>query len=175
MPESAPKLRLPEYLILTGSAVFVFVLALSAYFERDIRWLHFFQAWMYLVPCVLIFQKNRWGYFVGISAAGFWAYTGLFVTTFVWNGVQELSRWIASGHLQRLDLLIAIPAWIANILVVTGCVWAYSRLADRSVSDAAKFVMAFAMTIGFFALDMYLFQPRYLPLIRGALHPRLPW
>lgn len=34
----------PELLIFLGAGVFIFVLALSAYFEADIRWLHFFQA-----------------------------------------------------------------------------------------------------------------------------------
>ena len=38
----------PELLILTGGCMFIFILGLSAYFEPDIRWLHFFQSWMYL-------------------------------------------------------------------------------------------------------------------------------
>ena len=38
----------PEWLILVGGSVFVLVLAISAYWEKDIRWLHLFQAWMYI-------------------------------------------------------------------------------------------------------------------------------
>jgi hypothetical protein len=60
----------PEWLILIGASAFIFVLVLSAWWEADIRWLHFFQAWMYLATISLALRGNRWGYFIGISAAG---------------------------------------------------------------------------------------------------------
>src|SRR5207245_2840478 len=60
----------PELLILVGSCLFIFVLWLSAYFEPDIRSLHFFQAWKYLAAIGLSLRRVRWGYFIGLSAAG---------------------------------------------------------------------------------------------------------
>src|SRR5215813_13534937 len=72
----------PELLIVAGGGVFIFILALLAYFEADIRWLHFFQSWIYLAAMALSLRHNRWGYFIGISAAGFWNYVSLCVTTF---------------------------------------------------------------------------------------------
>jgi len=36
-----------------------------------------------------------------------------------------------------------------------------------------KFAVTFALTTGFFALDMYIFQPRYLGIFPRLLHPRL--
>ena len=89
--------------------------------EADIRWLHFFQAWMYIVTIALSLQGNRWGYFVGISAAGFWDYANVFATTFFFNGLEELSHWVHTGHLARPDLFIAVPAWFSNLLVIIGC------------------------------------------------------
>jgi len=166
--------RAPEWLIVIGSCFFIVVLLLSAVWDPSIRWLHFFQAWMYLATLWLSLRKNRWGYFIGLSAAGLWAYAGLFVNTFVVNGLQQLNLWIRTGHLARPDLLIAIPAWLSNVLVVIGCVWAYSLLPRKKPIDLARFVLCFALTTGFFALDMALFQPRYLPLFRAMLHPRLP-
>jgi len=163
----------PEWLILVGASFFIVVLAVSAYWEADIRWLHFFQAWMYIITIFLAFRRNRWGYFIGVSAAGLWAYANVFVTTFLFNGLQELSRWIHSGHLGRPDLLIAIPAWLSNILVVGGCLWAYTRLPVKPLGDLGKFLITFALTTGFFALDMALFQPRYLGIFPRLLHPRL--
>ena len=62
----------PEWLILIGGLLFIFVLWLSAWFEADIRWLHFFQAWMYFAAIGLSLRGNRWGYFIGASAAGLW-------------------------------------------------------------------------------------------------------
>jgi len=165
----------PEWLILLGGSFFILVLGVSAVWEADIRWLHFFQAWMYVATIMLAFRKSRWGYFIGISAAGLWDYTNIFATTFFFNGLQQLSQWIQTGHLQRPDLLIAVPAWFSNLLVVIGCVWAYSRLPEKALGDAARLAITFALTTGFFALDMALFQPRYLGLFPRMLHPHLPF
>jgi len=98
-----------QWLILIGACFFILMLAISAYWEADIRWLHFFQAWMYLATILLSFRRSRWGYFIGISAAGLWDYTNIFATTFLYNGLEQIANWIRSGHLQRPDLLIAIP------------------------------------------------------------------
>jgi hypothetical protein len=164
----------PRWLILVGASFFILVLAVSAYWEADIRWLHFFQAWMYITTIVLSFHRSRWGYFIGLSAAGLWDYTNIFATTFLYNGLQQLSEWIHTGHLQRPDLLIAIPAWLSNFAVILGCVWGYFRLRDKSWRDAGRLALTFALTTGFFALDMYLFQPRYLGIFPRLLHPSLP-
>lgn len=150
------------------------MLLISAVWDPSIRWLHFFQSWMYIAAIWLSLRKNRWGYFIGFSAAGLWAYANLLVNTFFVNGLQQLALWIHTGHLNRPDLLMAIPAWLSNVLVVIGSAWAYSQLERKKTADFAKFVLSFALTIGFFALDMVLFQPRYLPLFRALLHPHLP-
>lgn len=83
-------------------------------------------------------------------------------------------EWIRTGHLQRPDLLIAIPAWLSNFVVIVGCLWGYFRLRDKSLSDVWKFALPFVLTTGFFALDIYIFQPRYLGIFPRLLHPRLP-
>ncbi len=165
----------PEWLILIGASAFIVVLAVSAYWDSSIRWLHFFQAWMYLATIVLSLRGSRWGYFVGISAAAFWDYTSLFVNTFFYNGLQRLQAWIHTGHIERPDILIAVPAWFANLALICGCLWAYARLPEKRSSDVARFLLAFAVTTGFFALDIALVQPRYLGLFPHLLHPRLPW
>ena len=164
----------PELLILVGACVFIFILALSAYFEPDIRWLHFFQGWMYVATVALSLRGNRWGYFIGISAAGFWDYMNLFVTTFFRNGLHWLGASLAEGQIQHVDQVIAVPAWIANVLVVVGCLWAFARLPEKSPRDLARLVLAFVMTTAFFAADVAIFQPRYLPLFRRSLHPHSP-
>jgi hypothetical protein len=42
-----------RWTVAIGAAVFIGVLFISAYWEADIRWLHFFQAWMYLATIIL--------------------------------------------------------------------------------------------------------------------------
>jgi hypothetical protein len=166
--------KAPEWLILIGASVFILMLGLSAYWEPDIRWLHFFQAWMYVAAMALAFRKSSWGCFIGFSAAGLWIYANLFATTFFFNGLQQLSQWLHTGRLERADLLIAVPAWFANLLVVIGCAWSYFRIPARSLRDAGALLLAFALTTGFFALDMAVFQPRYLGLFPRMLHPHWP-
>jgi hypothetical protein len=175
MPDSKSRLRAPECLILIGATIFIFVLSLTAAWERDIRWLHFFQAWMYVATIALSLRGNRWGYFIGLSAAGLWDYMTIFANSFFYNGLQELSSWIHTGHLARPDIFIAVPAWFANFLVVVGSLWAYSRLHTKSARlDLARFLIAFVLTTGFFAADMAICQPRYLALFPRLLHPHLP-
>jgi hypothetical protein len=166
--------RAPDWLILIGCSFFILVLFLSAAWDPSIRWLHFFQAWMYVATIWLSLRKSRWGYFIGLSAAGLWAYGNLFVTTFFLNGLQQLVLWMRTGHLARPDLLIAVPAWLSNVLVVIGCVWGYCQIRRKNLIDFAKFVATFALTTGFFALDIALFQPRYLGFFRRLMHPHLP-
>ena len=129
---------------------------------------------MYVATIVLAHRRNRWGYFIGFSAAGLWIYANLFATTFFINGLQQVSRWVHTGRLERPDLLIAVPAWFSNLLVVIGCVWGYFQVPTRSLRDAGRLLVSFALTTGFFALDMALFQPRYLGLFPRMLHPHLP-
>jgi hypothetical protein len=129
---------------------------------------------MYVAALIFGLRRNRWGYFIGLSAAGFWDYCNLFVTSFFFNGLRWLSVSIANGRVEHLDQIVAVPAWVGNFLLLTGCVWGYARLPRKQASDALQFLLAFVLTTGFFAADIALFQPRYLPLLRGALHPHLP-
>jgi hypothetical protein len=174
MDNTQSRLGAPEWLILIGASLFVVVLAVSAVWEADIRWLHFFQAWMYLATIFLALRRNRWGYFVGISTAGLWDYSGLFVNTFVRSGLRHLATSISTGQLSRPDQIIAIPAWGSNFLVIAGCLWGYGRLRKKTLTDLGLFLIAFGITTGFFALDMALFQPRYLGLFPALLHPHAP-
>jgi|ERR1019366_4091696 hypothetical protein len=114
----------PEWLIVIGGSFFILVLTVSAIWQAGIRWLHFLQAWMYVATIWLGLRRNRWGYVIGISAAGLCDYTNIFATTFFFNGLQQLSLWIHTRHLARPDLLIAVPAWFSNLFVIIGCVWA---------------------------------------------------
>jgi hypothetical protein len=155
--------------------LFIFVLWLSAYLEPDIRWLHFFQAWMYLATIALLLRGSRWGYFIGASAAIFWDYINLFVTTFLRSGLHWMFASISTGHLERLDQIVAVPGWTGNLLVVVGSVWGYMQLPEKRWSDLGRLVLAFVFTTAFFAGCIAVSQPRYLPLFRGILHPHRPW
>jgi len=175
MKTAGQRLGLPELLIVIGSCLFIFVLWLSAYFEPDIRWLHFFQAWMYVAGMWFSVRRSRWGYFIGISVAGLWDYINIFVTTFFRSGLHWLLAWISTGELKHVDQIIAVPAWIANFMIVAGSVWAYTRLPQKGRGDLGRLALAFVLTTSFFAGSMAICQPRYLALFPRIIHPHRPW
>jgi hypothetical protein len=67
-----------------------------------------------------------------------------------------------------------VAAWLSNLSVLIGCAWAYSRLAKKPALDIAAFSLTFVLTTGYFALIIFLFQPRYLGLFPRMLHPHMP-
>jgi len=166
----------PELLIVVGACVFIAMLGLSAYFVADLRWLHFFQAWIYLGTMALSFRRNRWGYFIGISAAGYWDYVGVFVMPVLRNGVHWLGASLATGKIQHIDqIMVAVPPWIGNFLVLVGCIWGFGRLQEKSLRDLARFVLAFVLTTAFLVADVAVFSPGRLPIFRRSLHPHVPF
>jgi hypothetical protein len=173
MASSQRRLGAPEWLIVIGALLFIAVLFISAVFDPTIRWLHFFQAWMYIAAIWLGLRSSRWGYFVGISTGGLWDYINLFVTTFLRSGLIHLWRAL-HGQPARPDQIIAVFAWTGNLLLVIGCVWGYARLRDKPRMDPVWFVATFALCTGFFFMIIALCQPRYLPLIPRILHPHAP-
>jgi hypothetical protein len=81
---------------------------------------------------------------------------------------------IGTGHVQHLDQVVAVPAWIGNFLIIVGSVWAYAQLPKKELRDAVRLVIAFVLTTGFFAACIAVLQPAYLPLFSGIFHPHAP-
>ena len=157
-----------DWIATGGAIVFILVLFVSAYWEPDIRWLHFFQSWMYLAAIALIWNRSKWGYFVGFGATLFWNYTTLFVNTFLKNGWQQAQILLHSGQLPRPDLFISVPAWAGNLAVLVGCLVGYLLASNKKWSDLLRCVTSLAATVGFFALIVAMCQRRYLPLFFAA-------
>jgi hypothetical protein len=153
--------------------VFIVVLAIAAWFDPSIRGLHFFQAWLYVAIAVLALKRNKWGYFLGLATGAFWAYLVLFLNGFFQAGREQLVLLVQTGSLPRPDLIIAVPALLANLTIVLCCLWAYLRLPGRRPSDFGLFALSVVISIGYFALDMAVFQPRYLGMFARITHPHL--
>lgn len=155
----------PEWLIVVGSAFFIFALVVSAVFVPEIRWLHLIQAAMYVVAVFLSIRQQPWGYFIGASAAGFWNIVAMFGSPLFAEMFAQL----------RPDLVLQGLAWIANLAVVVGSAFGYRRLATRSPRDVGWFTLAFLLTNGCLVGATALLAPSYLLHIAGVLHPHWPW
>jgi hypothetical protein len=78
-------------------------------------------------------------------------------------------------HPDRPDVVVQAIAWLANLLVVIGCAWAYARLPSRPRGDLVRFAATFVLTTAFLAAAIALFSPRYLDIFPRMLHPHWPW
>ncbi len=155
-----------DWAIVASCLLFIFALAVSAYFEPAIRVLHTFQAFIYLAVIAGALPHQKWAYGAGISIAAFWNYINLFVNTFIRNGVETLGVIISGGHVANPGTIIAIPAALGHFGMIAFCLWAYLRLRDRRLTDIGILLGSGAVAIGYFAVIIAIFGPQYLPLFR---------
>jgi len=87
--------RYPEWLIVVGCCISFRAGSLRVW-EADIRWLHFFQAWMYLATMWLALRRNRWDTSSALARRDL-GFRNVFVTTFFLNGLQQLVHWMTPG------------------------------------------------------------------------------
>jgi hypothetical protein len=163
--------RILFWAIALSCAGFVFILAIAAFWDHSIIVLHAFQAMQYLVIVILGARRNRWGYFAAIAVGSLWNYVALFVNSFVESGWRALTVTIETGTITRPDQIIAVVAFAFHLALIVAAVLGYLRLSNRTASDAARLAISFTGAVGYFAIIVALFQPRYLPLFGRLLHP----
>jgi hypothetical protein len=113
---------------------------------------------------VLGVRGNRWDCFIGMSIAAFWDHTNLFVIDFIHAGLEESRGPLRTGHIAHPMLLVAVPAWTANLVPLVACLWGYLRQVPRPWTDVPRFAAAAVLSTGYFALIVALFQPRCLAI-----------
>ena len=154
------------WLIVGSCAVFIFILALSAVYDRSIRVLHAFQALIYVAVVTLALRRSAWGYGAGCIIAVFWNWTNIIHTTFIANGLRELAHAIQTGRVNRPDQLIAVVAAAAHFALIGACLAGYFRIKPRGSWEPMKFFAGGLIAVGYFAGIVILFGPQYIPLLR---------
>src|SRR5436190_18310285 len=94
--------------------LFVAILAFAAYWDPTIRVLHVFESLPYITAAVLCVRRNRFGYPLAFASGGFWLWTAGILTSFIRNGFERLATLFHTGSVDRVDILIAVPAAIAT-------------------------------------------------------------
>ena len=97
----------------------------------------------------------------------------IFATTFSLMAWSNCPFGFGQGTL-RDQIFDRSTCRVCQLLVVVGCLWSYFQRRAKQRSDILRFLVTFVLTTGFFALDMAIFQPRYLGIFPRLLHPRLP-
>ena len=146
--------------------MFIFVLAISAYWDPSIRILHVFEA----IPCglasVWCLRQRKVGYLLGAASGVFWLWIAGTQTTFVRNGFDRVAMLIATGHVDRWDQFIAAPAALSTGGLVLFSAWGYSRIRRKRPADLALFLVILILVAAFFVAIFWLFKPQYLALFR---------
>jgi hypothetical protein len=155
-----------EWLIVGSCVVFIFILALSAAYDRSIRVLHAFQAIIYVAVVILALRRSAWGYGAGCIIAMFWNWTNIVHTTFIANGFRELARGLQTGRVTRPDQLIAVVAAAAHFALIGSCLVGYFRIKPRGSLEPLKFFAGGLIAVGYFAAVIILFGRQYIPLLR---------
>jgi hypothetical protein len=151
------------------AALFVAILALSAYWDPTIRTLHVFEAVPYVLAGVLCLRQSTFGYALAAASGAFWLWCAGFLTTFIRNGFERLGALVRTGSVDRLDVLISVPAALATAGLVVFSIVSYVRLRNKSWRDLGVTAIAFAAVPIFFLAIFKAFAPRYLAMFNGIL------
>ena len=157
-------------LIVTSSVVFILVLALSAVFDASIRVLHAFQAAIYVAVVIFAGKRSACGYGAGCLIAAFWNWTNLVHTTFVTNGLRELSQAVQTGQVRRPDQLIAVLAAGAHFVLIFACLVGYARIRPKTSWEPVKFLTGGLLAITYFAGIIVLFGGQYVIVEASVPH-----
>ena len=160
------RFTVPEWLVTIGGGFFIFVLAVSAAFVPEIRWLHLVQSSLYVAAITFSIRRSRWGYFIGASTASLWDLLALFASPLFAEILD---------HPGRPDLILQGLASVANLAVVIGSVWGYRKLGDKSREDIGKLIVTFVLTTGLLVAATAILAPDYLVAFTRARHPHWPW
>jgi hypothetical protein len=66
-------------------------------------------------------------------------------------------------------------AWLGNVSIIIGCLWAYSGQQVRALADWGRLGLAFAGCTGFLATIVAIFTPQRLAIFPALLHPHWPF
>jgi len=152
--------------IVSSAVLFIFILALAAVFDPTIRWLHLFQALIYVAVIFLAGERSAWGYGAGCIIAAFWNWTNFAHTQFISAGWGELVRLLKTGQITRPDLLIAVFAALAHFVLIGACIAGYWRMSRGDGRNPIRFVAGGVFAVASFAGMIILFGPQYVPLLR---------
>jgi len=157
-----------------SSAIFVACLGVAAYWEPSIRILHIFESLPYIAAAILCLRRLKLGYAIGVVSGAFWLWTAGFLTTFILNGFERLVMLVNTGSVDRLDILIAIPAAIGTGGLVIFSSIAYAGHPRKSRNDFLLFLTALLIVPAFFILIFAAFAPQYLGMFQQLLSRRKP-
>ncbi|MCE5270705.1 hypothetical protein LLH00_05415 [bacterium] len=147
---------------------FISILAISAYMEKEIRVLHFFQSFIYLAIILLSLKHSKWGYGIAISIALFWNTFNVF-SGFIESGFREWGKLALNGECGSPQNLVAAPAALVHTALIICSIVAYLRLGEKKRSDIWIFLTSAIASITYMMLLIAIFWTDFLPQMRRII------
>jgi hypothetical protein len=149
--------------------MFVFGLTVSAIFAPEWRVLHVLQALIYAAVIVLTRRKSAWGFGAGLAVALFWNALLVFATPAARDGIEELWTVVATGHVERPDLLLSLFAASGHVLLIIACVLGFLCVRPTA-RQWGQLVGGGALALAYlFAIVFAVGPPQAVDLMKGVL------
>lgn len=152
--------------IVVGSAIFIFALAVSAFFAPQWRVLHVLQALIYIAVIVLARRDSAWGFGAGVFIATFWNVLVLFRSPVGVQAVAGIRALIHGGPAPQPDVLLQLFAACGNFLIIAACLVGFFRTRPGA-RQWGQFAAGGVLAVGYLLAMVFMVGPP-----EGAQHIR---
>jgi hypothetical protein len=142
-----------------GVALFLFALAVSAFFVPQLRLLHVLQAMIYVAVLVLTRRNSPWGFGIGVIIPTAWNCLNLFVTHLFQAGARQFWSLLHTGNVSRPDTMMVTVGVVAHFLLIIACIAGFIQLRPRR-KDWGQFFAGGFLAMAYFALIIAIARPR---------------
>jgi hypothetical protein len=142
-----------------GVGLFIFALAVSAFFVPQLRLLHVFQALIYVAVIVLTRRNSPWGFGIGVIIPAAWNCLNLFVTHLFQKGAVQFWSLLRTGHVSRPETMMVTVGGVAHFLLIVACVAGFLQLRPRG-KQWGQFFGGGVLAAAYFALIIAIAAPR---------------
>jgi hypothetical protein len=142
-----------------GVVLFVFALAVSAFFVPQLRLLHVLQAMIYVAVLVLTRRNSPWGFGIGVIIPTAWNCLNLFVTHLFQAGARQIWSLLHTGHVSRPETMMVTVGVAAHFLLIIACIAGFIQLRPRR-KDWGQFFAGGFLAMAYFALIIAIARPR---------------
>jgi hypothetical protein len=157
------------FCIYLSTALFVFILFVSAWADKSIRVLHVFEAIPYIAAPLLCEKRPKVGYSLAFASGTFWILIAGFFTTFIRNGFERAIMLIETGTVDRPDILLSVPAFFGTLGISLFSTLGYLQLNNKSWKDFFLLLVMIIAILLFFILIFAAFAPQYLGIFKWLI------
>lgn len=142
-----------------AAGLFLLALTLSALLIPQLRFLHLFQALIYMAVIVLTRRNSAWGFGAGVVIAVLWNGLNLFVTHLFQEGIGQFWSLLHTGHVSRPDTLMVMAGGVAHFLLIIACMAGFLELRPTR-KHWAQFFAGGLLVSGYMVLIVVTTAPR---------------